>query len=39
MFSCSAKKSFNPCRAKTHHGFLGIESKVIDYIAQFIKEN
>ncbi len=39
MFSGSAEKSFNPCRVKIHHGFLGIESKVINYIAQFIKAN
>ncbi len=28
-----------PCQAKSQHGFLGVESKAVDAIAQFIKAN
>ena len=30
-------KNSNPCKAKTYHGYLGIENKVVDYMAAFIK--
>ena len=29
----------NPCKAKTYHGFLGIESEVVKSITEFINEN
>jgi len=29
----------NPCKAKAHHGFLGIEESVVKRIADFIKAN
>lgn len=29
----------NPCRAMTHHGYLGIEQEVVDDIAAFIKKH
>ncbi|MCS5549959.1 MAG: alpha/beta hydrolase [Gammaproteobacteria bacterium] len=29
----------NPCKAKTYHGFLGIESEVVRSITEFINEN
>ena len=31
--------SNNPCKAKTHHGFLDIEEDVVNYISKFIKQN
>ena len=30
--------SSNPCQAMTYHGYLGIESDVIEYVNNFIKE-
>ena len=30
-------KNSNPCQAKTYHGYLGIESKVVDYMTAFIE--
>jgi len=30
-------RNSNPCKAKTYHGYLGIENKVVDYMAAFIK--
>jgi len=30
--------SKNPCRAKTYHGYLGIEEEVIDFIGDFISK-
>lgn len=29
----------NPCKAKSHHGFLGIEQKVVDAISAWIKSH
>lgn len=29
----------NPCKAKSHHGYLGIEDTVVNYISNFIKSN
>jgi pimeloyl-ACP methyl ester carboxylesterase len=29
----------DPCKAMSHHGFLGIEDEVVSYIADFIKAN
>jgi len=29
----------NPCKAKTYHGFLGIEDEVVESIAEFINES
>ena len=29
----------NPCRAKSAHGFYGIEEEVVRYIANFVKNN
>lgn len=29
----------NPCKARSHHGFLGIEDQVVAHIADFIKAN
>jgi hypothetical protein len=31
--------SKNPCQARTYHGYLGIEKKVIESIARFIDES
>ena len=31
--------SSNPCQARTYHGYLGIESSVVDYISGFIQQN
>ena len=33
------EESSNPCKAKSHHGFLGIENKVVDIITNFIDTN
>ena len=33
------QKSSNPCKSKSHHGFLGIENDVINIIANFINTN
>ena len=37
MFSGGAPPGSNPCKAKTAHGFLGIERDVVAAIAAFIK--
>jgi predicted esterase len=39
MFDGGDKPISKPCNAKSYHGFLGIEEKVVDYIADFIKSN
>ena len=31
-------KNSNPCKAKTYHGYLGIEEDVVSYIDDFIKQ-
>lgn len=33
------EESSNPCKAKTYHGFLGIENNVVDIIEDFIDKN
>jgi len=33
------EQSKNPCKAKSHHGFLGIENNVVEIISNFIDEN
>ena len=38
MFS-GGDETGRPCKAKSYHGFLDIEEKVINYIANFIKSN
>jgi len=37
LFSGGHQQDDNPCKAMTHHGFLGIEKKVIGAIADWIK--
>jgi hypothetical protein len=39
FFSGGDEPRSNPCKAKSAHGFLGIESEVVKYIADFIKTN
>lgn len=39
MFNGGAKPISKPCQAQSYHGFLGIEDKVVKYIANFIKSN
>lgn len=39
IFVDGNKPISKPCKAKSYHGFLGIEEKVVDYISDFIKEN
>jgi hypothetical protein len=36
LFSGGLNKGSNPCRENTHHGFLGIEEKVIDDIVSWM---
>ena len=38
-FSGGDESTSKPCKAKSAHGFLGIEAEVVDYIANFIKVN
>lgn len=38
LFEGGYEKS-KPCKAKSHHGYLGIEGEVVDAIAAFIKAN
>lgn len=38
MFSGGDEPLSKPCKAKSYHGFLGIESEVVKYIADFIKK-
>lgn len=38
-FSGGDEPISKPCKAKSAHGFLGIEDKVVNYIADFIKAN
>ena len=33
------KEKGDPCKANSHHGYLGIEDTVVNYIANFIKSN
>jgi len=39
LFSGGDDLLSNPCKAKTYHGFWGIETKVVDHISNFIKSN
>jgi dienelactone hydrolase len=39
MFSGGDRPISKPCNAMSHHGFLGIENSVVDYISTFIKSN
>lgn len=39
MFSGGDEPISKPCKAKSYHGFLGIEDQVVEYIAGFIKTN
>jgi pimeloyl-ACP methyl ester carboxylesterase len=38
-FSGGDEPTSKPCKAKSAHGFLGIEGEVVDYIVNFIKTN
>ena len=38
-FTGGNEKQSNPCKAKTYHGFLGIEKKVVGAISNWIKSN
>lgn len=38
MFSGGDKPRSKPCKAKSYHGFLGIESQVVAYISNFIRQ-
>lgn len=38
-FSGGDEPTSKPCKAKSAHGFLGIEGEVVDYIINFIKTN
>ncbi|WP_455216883.1 alpha/beta hydrolase [Kaarinaea lacus] len=38
-FSGGDKPKSKPCKAKSAHGYLGIEKEVVKYIADFIKSN
>ena len=38
-FSGGDEPISKPCKAKSAHGYLGIENKVVNYIADFIKTN
>ncbi len=39
LFSGGDEPISQPCKAKSYHGFLGIEKQVVDYIFEFIKNN
>lgn len=39
MFSGGDTPKSKPCKAMSYHGFLGIESEVVNYISDFIKAN
>ena len=39
LFSGGDTPISKPCKAKSYHGFLGIEAQVIDYISGFIRDN
>ncbi|MDA0305356.1 MAG: alpha/beta hydrolase [Proteobacteria bacterium] len=39
IFNGGSSGSGNPCKAKSHHGFLEIEQKVVDAIAAWIKSH
>jgi len=32
-------RSSNPCQARTYHGYLGIEDKVVRFITSFINQD
>lgn len=38
-FSGGKKASSKPCKAKSRHGFYGLEKEVVNYIANFVKNN
>lgn len=38
-FTGGKKAVSKPCRAKSEHGFYGIEKEVVSYIAKFVKNN
>jgi dienelactone hydrolase len=39
LYEGGREDSNKPCKAMTHHGYLGIEKKVVDDIAAFIKKH
>jgi dienelactone hydrolase len=38
-FTGGKKAASKPCKAKSEHGFYGIEKEVVNYIANFVKSN